>query len=341
MFSGALGAIVIHLLALLLMVAWPKLFPRDDSQGQVFMVSIISLEAGAFRDGADLEQGGAADGANERKPDGAQSSGSVVPNAMEAPAATLSDPPDAGTSSLMAAELDEPEEPELPSDPEPSRQEPIASEPPARERLDAAVPPNESEKKPQPEIIPRKSAKAPPQTRKSLRKNAGTALVRDRTTPSSSHTRESALRSAPSSLVQGAEALEGGTGHGGGMSAEPGSGEATAAKDARKGGGLGPGQQEFQVTQVDKPPEIVNRVEPDYPRTARLRRLSGRVVVKLLVDPQGRVRRQSIVEATPGGTFDGCVLEAVAKWRFKPGCYKGQPVSTWVVMPIQFKLSGR
>jgi TonB family protein len=57
------------------------------------------------------------------------------------------------------------------------------------------------------------------------------------------------------------------------------------------------------------------------------------VVVKLLVDPRGRVQRKSIVEATPEGIFDGCVLDAVAQWRFKPGYYKGQPVSTWVVTP--------
>ena len=135
--------------------------------------------------------------------------------------------------------------------------------------------------------------------------------------------------------------MDRGTELGGGEGAEPESGGATAGGDARKGGGLGLGQQEFQLTQVDKPPEIVNRVEPDYPRAARLRKLSGRVVVKLLVDPQGRVRRQSIVEATPEGIFDGCVLDAVARWRFKPGYYKGEPVSTWVVTPIQFTLSGR
>ncbi len=91
---------------------------------------------------------------------------------------------------------------------------------------------------------------------------------------------------------------------------------------------------------MDKPPVILSRVEPDYPHSAKSRNLSGKVVVKILVDRQGQVQKASVLEATPPGVFDQSVMEAVAKWRFKPGQIKGKPVSTWVVLPIRFKLSG-
>lgn len=331
MYSGALCAILVHLLALSLILAWPKIFPKDEFQSQVFMVSIIDLEAGASRLGADRGQGGAAEGAKHSGLDDAQSPVAVSVNVMEDPASAPSDPPDEGRSPPITAASDEPEEAALP----------LGPEPPAREMLVPVAPPAKSEERPQTITTPKKATKRPPQTRKPPGKSVETARLKDGTAPLSAHSHESASPVAPSSLAQGIEPVDRGMGLGGGGSAEPGRGEATGAKDARKGGGLGLGQQEFHVTQVDKPPEIVNRVEPDYPRAARLRKLSGRVVVKLLVDPRGRVQRKSIVEATPEGIFDGCVLDAVAQWRFKPGYYKGQPVSTWVVTPIQFKLSGR
>ncbi len=111
--------------------------------------------------------------------------------------------------------------------------------------------------------------------------------------------------------------------------------------DGPSGGrGGGPAQQEFQLAQVDAPPTIVSRVEPDYPAMARRQRLSGKVVIKFLVDPHGRVKRASVLQAAPQGVFESCVLDAVAKWRFKPGLYQGHPVATWVILPIQFKVSG-
>jgi protein TonB len=104
--------------------------------------------------------------------------------------------------------------------------------------------------------------------------------------------------------------------------------------------GMGLEGKEFQLTQVDKPPVVLSRVEPDYPSMARRRSINGQVTIKFLVDPQGRVQRPSIIKATPQGIFESSVLDAVARWRFKPGIYKGQAVSTWVILPIQFKLSG-
>jgi protein TonB len=97
--------------------------------------------------------------------------------------------------------------------------------------------------------------------------------------------------------------------------------------------------KEFQLAQVDKPPVVMSRVEPDYPSMARRRNINGQVTVKFLVDAQGRVQKPSIVRANPEGIFESSVLEAVTRWRFKPGIYKGQAVSTWVILPIQFKLA--
>ena len=97
---------------------------------------------------------------------------------------------------------------------------------------------------------------------------------------------------------------------------------------------------EFESGQVDQPPQVISRVPPVYPYSAKRRGVTGEVVVRFLVDIQGRVQRLKVMESTPAGIFDKCVHQAVTKWRFKPGVFQGRAVPTWVVVPIKFKLTG-
>lgn len=95
----------------------------------------------------------------------------------------------------------------------------------------------------------------------------------------------------------------------------------------------------FGLNEVDRAPQVLRKTQPPYPYSARRRNLTGKVVVKFIVDAQGHVRKPSIVEANPHGVFEKSVLETIHKWSFKPGYYRGTAVSTWVVLPIQFKLT--
>lgn len=107
----------------------------------------------------------------------------------------------------------------------------------------------------------------------------------------------------------------------------------------RVGGGPGDVPSEFNSAQLDKQPQIILKTEPVYPYSARRQNICGTVTVRFLVDPSGNVKRPSILKATPSGVFEKSVLEAISQWRFKPGQYRGRAVSTWMVLPIHFKLS--
>jgi len=98
--------------------------------------------------------------------------------------------------------------------------------------------------------------------------------------------------------------------------------------------------KEFGLGEVDQIPKLIRRVEPIYPYSARIKGITGKVIVKFLVDSKGYARKPVILKATPKGVFEETVLQAVRKWKFKPGYWQGHPVATWVVVPIQFKLSG-
>ncbi|HQN20502.1 MAG TPA: energy transducer TonB [Syntrophobacteraceae bacterium] len=114
------------------------------------------------------------------------------------------------------------------------------------------------------------------------------------------------------------------------------------AGPARSGSGPGTGAHtgEFDSAAVDQIPQIVRKTEPDYPPRARRQCVCGRVVLRFLVQTDGRVSRASIVEASPAGYFEQSALDAVRHWHFKPGVYRGKAVATWVTLPIQFKLTG-
>lgn len=95
----------------------------------------------------------------------------------------------------------------------------------------------------------------------------------------------------------------------------------------------------FALSEVDSHPRLVRKVNPTYPFQAKRRGVEGKVIVRFLVDNQGRVSEFSVVQAEPEGVFEESALRAVRKWRFEPGEKDGKPVDTWVQVPIRFELS--
>ncbi|MCG3192616.1 MAG: hypothetical protein DIJKHBIC_01863 [Thermoanaerobaculia bacterium] len=95
----------------------------------------------------------------------------------------------------------------------------------------------------------------------------------------------------------------------------------------------------IDVTQVDQPPQRTKMVLPEAPSAARSRRVSGTVLLRVLVDENGKTSRVEILRDTnPAvGLAEACV-EAVKKWEWTPPIKEGKKVKTWVVVPIPFKL---
>jgi periplasmic protein TonB len=142
----------------------------------------------------------------------------------------------------------------------------------------------------------------------------------------------------PSSGIVSDQARQGFSGKG--EAAAPGPGEGGAGKHGSGHSAPGTGNQNtFALNQVDQPPVVVRKVEPEFPAAARKMDLSGRVVAKFLVKPDGHVSNVTILEMHPSGIFEQSVIEALTKWEFKPGIYRDKPVSTWVVLPVRFRLA--
>jgi TonB family protein len=82
---------------------------------------------------------------------------------------------------------------------------------------------------------------------------------------------------------------------------------------------LGPPSRVPPVTTVEIPPALLERVPPVYPVVARSLRAEARVMLRLIVLPDGRVSGATVVDCTRKGLgFEASALDAVKRWRYEP-----------------------
>ncbi|MGE4290732.1 MAG: energy transducer TonB [Desulfovibrio sp.] len=94
----------------------------------------------------------------------------------------------------------------------------------------------------------------------------------------------------------------------------------------------------FEMDEVDSMPSIRHSPAPEYPRSARRRRIQGTVLLRFLVERDGSVAQIQVLEADPPGVFEESALKAVQQWRFSPGVRHGETVRTWVRLPVRFRM---
>jgi protein TonB len=86
-------------------------------------------------------------------------------------------------------------------------------------------------------------------------------------------------------------------------------------------------------------PEVITRVNPEYTAEARKAGLSGTVTISLVVGADGSLQSLRVVRSLGLG-LDEKAIEAVKKWKIKPGTKDGKPVSVIVTVEVNFRLRG-
>lgn len=90
--------------------------------------------------------------------------------------------------------------------------------------------------------------------------------------------------------------------------------------------------------QIDEPPEPISQPSPVYPMQMRMAGLEGRVTIDYIVTADGRVAAAQVVRSN-NPWFERPALDAVMKWRFKPGRKNGRAVNTRVRQEFPFTLT--
>src|ERR1019366_2677452 len=131
----------------------------------------------------------------------------------------------------------------------------------------------------------------------------------------------------------------GGRGSGGGI----GDGIGTGVGDSRGpgyrpgpgGGGVTGGGFGFvgAVTQ----PVLLWKIEPEYTDEARRAKIQGTVVLHIEVDTRGQAQNITVRQSLGLG-LDERAIEAVRRWRFRPGYRNGEPWVTAAMVQVNFRL---
>lgn len=78
--------------------------------------------------------------------------------------------------------------------------------------------------------------------------------------------------------------------------------------------------------------------QPGYPAEERRAEREGRVVVRVLIGVDGRVKQVERVSATSDAFFRVTERQAMARWRFKPATRGGIPEEAWYRVALRFEL---
>ena len=78
--------------------------------------------------------------------------------------------------------------------------------------------------------------------------------------------------------------------------------------------------------------------QPTYPSDERLAGHEGRVVVRVLIGTDGRVKQVEQVSAASPAFFEATRKRALEKWRFTPGTRDGVAIEAWQTMAVRFVL---
>lgn len=94
-------------------------------------------------------------------------------------------------------------------------------------------------------------------------------------------------------------------------------------------------QRTFQP--VEKWPQVVKHVEPQYPKAAVRADIQGTVSLNLWVDKTGKVRKAEIVRSD-NHIFDNSSVDAAMQWVFTPAIMDNKPVAVWITVPFKFRI---
>jgi len=94
----------------------------------------------------------------------------------------------------------------------------------------------------------------------------------------------------------------------------------------------------FDVADLEKRPEAVSQIPPTYPAELKKAKIEGMVTLVFVLSEEGRVE-DARVENSSRPEFEKPALEAIRKWRFRPGMKDGQAVRTYIRIPMRFRVT--
>jgi TonB family protein len=85
------------------------------------------------------------------------------------------------------------------------------------------------------------------------------------------------------------------------------------------------------------PPKLLTKVEPEYTEEARSMKVSGTVLLKVVIDTDGTAKSYELINGVGYG-LDEKAVQAISLWKFKPGEQGGVPIAVQAQIEVNFRL---
>ncbi|HRP04062.1 MAG TPA: energy transducer TonB [Opitutaceae bacterium] len=104
-------------------------------------------------------------------------------------------------------------------------------------------------------------------------------------------------------------------------------------------GSIGRGMKDlFDLANLDQAPQPRMQAKPNYPFEMRRAGITGDVTVGFIVNSSGDVVEATALKSSQR-EFEAAAVQAVSKWKFKPGRKGGKAVNTRMQVPIVFSIT--
>lgn len=83
-----------------------------------------------------------------------------------------------------------------------------------------------------------------------------------------------------------------------------------------------------------------SRTLPRYPELARRSGVAGSVILQAVIQTDGTVGSVVVLREMPGRVgFKEAAVEAISRWRYRPGLLNGRPVAVYLTITVDFTLT--
>jgi TonB family protein len=96
-------------------------------------------------------------------------------------------------------------------------------------------------------------------------------------------------------------------------------------------------EQIYEIGGDVEAPKLIHVVEPEFNPKSEEAFVSGTIKLQIVVTKEGSVKDPKILTG-PNERQDKAAIDAVMKWRFKPGLKKGEPVNVRATVEVNFHL---
>ncbi|GLH71654.1 hypothetical protein GETHLI_01560 [Geothrix limicola] len=96
------------------------------------------------------------------------------------------------------------------------------------------------------------------------------------------------------------------------------------------------------ITEAVAPPRFdaayLQNPEPTYPALSKRFGEEGRVILRVLVNPEGQPEQVEVRQSSGHARLDQAALGTVRRWRFTPARRGSERLAAWVLVPLSFQL---